>query len=66
MLLGSCRQENVPSGGPDGAAYPVCEGGAPGGGAYSSGILIELIRCPVSFRSIGLELGSLSPFKRED
>jgi hypothetical protein len=58
--------ENVPGGGPDGAAYSACEGGGPGGGAYSSGILIEFVRCPVSFWSIGLELGSLSPFKRED
>lgn len=59
-------QESVPGGGPDGAVYPACEGGGPGGGAYSSGILIELVRGPVSFRSIGLELGSLSPFKREE
>jgi len=66
VLLQRPGKENVPGGGPDEAAYSACEGGGPGGGAYSSGILIELVPCPVSFRSIGLELGSLLPFKRED
>ena len=66
VLLERSGKENVLGGGPDGAAYSACEGGGPGGGAFSSGILIELVRCPVAFRSIGLELGSLLPFKRED
>jgi hypothetical protein len=52
------EKRGIPDGGPDGAAYPAWEGGGPGGGAYSSGILIELVRCPVCFGSMGLELGS--------